>query len=107
VTGQPFGVDPTTPRDGSTPNPFERDTTIFKRGAPSGCGKTKQSGALDCTQEATKQIAASGGKLPTSSGGEIAVTMHQVNQDGAGPMKAFVDPTGTGNNFQTAKVNSL
>ena len=104
VSGQPFGVDPTTPRDGSKPNPFERDTTVFQRGAATGCGKTKQSGALDCTQAAAAQMDAAGGQLPTSSGGQIAVTMHQVNQDGAGPMKAFVDPTGTGNSFQAATV---
>ena len=75
-------------------------------GPVSGCGRTKPSGPLDCAEQAAAQLKATGGKLPTSSGGQIDVTMHQVNQDGAGPMKAFVDPTGTGDDFQPAEVYS-
>ncbi|RWA12772.1 hypothetical protein EKO27_g2319 [Xylaria grammica] len=60
-----------------------------------------------------KSIAASAGKgatsgLPTSSDdGSITMTFRQINQDGAGPLKADIDGTSGGtdiNAFQTADV---
>jgi hypothetical protein len=107
VTGTAFALQPGTVSDngGLALKKFEGDTTIFSRAGTSGCGRTENSGQLDCAQQAQAQLSASGGGLPTcSSSGEIAVTMHQVNQDGAGPLKAFIDTTGTGQNFQKATV---
>jgi Egh16-like virulence factor len=110
VTGTAFAIQPSAVSDngGLATKKFEGDTTIFSRASTSGCGRTENSGQIDCAQEAQNQLEASGGQLPTcASTGEIAVTMHQVNEDGAGPLKAFVDTTGTGTNFQQAEVNNL
>ena len=107
VTATAFAIQPNVVSNaaGLPTKKFEGDTTIFSRASTTGCGKTENSGQLDCAQQAQTQLAATGGQLPTcSSNGEISVTMHQVNQDGAGPMKAFVDPTGTGQNFKAATV---
>jgi hypothetical protein len=45
------------------------------------------------------------GQLPqVSSGGEITMTVHQVNGDGAGPYDCMIDTTGTGTNWQAIDV---
>ena len=56
VTGVGFGVDPSTPRDGSQPNPFEQDTSIIRNGEiASGktdvCGRTKIGGNNNVAQQ--------------------------------------------------------
>lgn len=35
-----YVVDPSTPRDGTTRNPFQQDTTRFKGDAAATCGET-------------------------------------------------------------------
>ena len=50
-------------------------------------------------------MAVAGGTLPqVSAGGQVDMTLHQVNGDGAGPYTCEVDMTGTGQNFQSATV---
>jgi hypothetical protein len=45
------------------------------------------------------------GQLPqVSPGGEISMTVHQVNGDGAGPYTCMIDTTGTGTNWQAIDV---
>ncbi|MGF1973962.1 hypothetical protein, partial [Staphylococcus aureus] len=49
ITGVGFGVDAATPRDGSSPNPFEQDTSIIRdneiqSGKSDVCGRTKIGG---------------------------------------------------------------
>lgn len=49
VTGQGFGVIPSTPRNGTTPVPFQQDTSIIKdaeitAGTASVCGRTLAGG---------------------------------------------------------------
>lgn len=40
------------------------------------------------------------GSLPrVSQGGELTMTLHQVNRDGAGPYVCMIDATGTGTNW--------
>lgn len=46
-----------------------------------------------------------GGTLPqVSAGGEISMTLHQVNGDGAGPYKCMIDATGTGTQWTPIQV---
>ncbi|KAI8853619.1 hypothetical protein BC829DRAFT_486682 [Chytridium lagenaria] len=46
-----------------------------------------------------------GGQLPsTGANGMLTMTYHQVNADGAGPLTAEVDTTGTGTNWQRVQV---
>jgi len=77
-------------------------------GAADGSGGTKTpKGTVETgVQAAVGQGAASG--LPTcSDSGVVKMTFHQVNQDGAGPLTADIDPTSGGTDpaaFQSAQV---
>jgi hypothetical protein len=58
VIGQGMGIIATTPRDGSTRNPFEQDTSIIRdRDINSGkagvCGRTPAGGSNDVEAEVT------------------------------------------------------
>lgn len=49
----------------------------------------------------------SGATLPqVSPGGEISMTVHQVNGDGAGPYTCMIDATGTGTQWTTMQVTT-
>ncbi|KAJ7275214.1 hypothetical protein B0H12DRAFT_245881 [Mycena haematopus] len=101
-----FGIIATTPRDGSTPNPFEQDTSVIRNveiasGKTGVCGRTKAGGNNDV---ATQLAAASQAGLPTAGAdGSVTMTLHQVNQDGAGPYTCDVSTDG-GNTFTAATV---
>lgn len=79
----------------------EVDTTVFGIRAlniqTDGLGKTEGQGknTVDMLTQAMEQ---SGNTLPqvSSSGGSIQGTFHIVTTDGAGPVQAVIDPTGTG-----------
>ncbi|KAG8735416.1 hypothetical protein FRC10_010621 [Ceratobasidium sp. 414] len=104
--GAGMGVDPSTPRNGVTAKPFQQDTSIIRdseimTGKVGPCGRTKQRGAIDIDAE---MAAASSAGLPsTMPNGEIRMTLHQVNQDGAGPYTCDVSADG-GKYFQAATV---
>ena len=50
-------------------------------------------------------MAMSGDALPqVSAGGELMMTLHQVNGDGAGPYTCMIDATGTGTNWTPIQV---
>ncbi|KAF2503259.1 hypothetical protein BU16DRAFT_555265 [Lophium mytilinum] len=88
-------------------------------GAAGGAGKANAGGATAAgakTAKGTSEqgVSAAAGKgatsgLPTcADDGSITMTFHQVNQDGAGPLTAAVDPTSGGTDataFQTAQVS--
>lgn len=106
ITGAGMGIDPATPRDGTRAKPFQQDTSIIRdREIESGkvgpCGRTSQKGAIDMASE--MEAAASAGMPSATASGEIQMTLHQVNQDGAGPYTCDVSADG-GNTFQAAKV---
>ena len=75
-------------------------------GAASAGTKTPAGTKENGVAAAAGSGAASG--LPTTADdGTISMTFHQVNQDGAGPLAASIDPTSGGTDpaaFQTAKV---
>ncbi|KAL5478343.1 hypothetical protein ACEPAI_2527 [Sanghuangporus weigelae] len=106
VNGQGFGIIASTPRNGGLPVPFEQDTSIIrnneiKSGKTGACGRTKAGGNNDVAQQLS---AASSAGLPSAgSDGSVAMTLHQVNQDGAGPYSCDVSGDG-GNTFTDAQV---
>ncbi|KAJ7625932.1 hypothetical protein FB45DRAFT_750335 [Roridomyces roridus] len=106
VQGTGFGILASTPRDGSSPNPFEQDTSVIRNqdiasGKTGVCGKTKAGGNNDV---ASQLAAASAAGLPSAAAdGSVTMTLHQVNQDGAGPYTCDVSGDG-GNTFQAATV---
>ncbi|KAJ2893090.1 hypothetical protein MKZ38_009063 [Zalerion maritima] len=77
----------------------EIDTTVFnkKNIQTNGLGKTQKNGknTIDMLSLATEQ---SGPVLPQVSGtnGTLTGVFHIVTSDGAGPLKAVLDPTATG-----------
>lgn len=76
----------------------EPDTTVFGQTdiATDGLGKTKGSGKNTVAMVADT-MAQSGSTLPqVTDGGMISGTFHIVTTDGAGPVSAMIDPTGTG-----------
>ncbi|KAJ3115746.1 hypothetical protein HDU96_000077 [Phlyctochytrium bullatum] len=102
VAGTGFGVDPSTPRDCTQRNPCQQDSSILRGG---GCGRTLQSGQLNVATEMQKQLDLGGGQLPSvGPNGQLRVTYHQVNADGAGPLSASLDTTGAGTNFQPVRI---
>ncbi|KAJ8453549.1 hypothetical protein ONZ45_g19673 [Pleurotus djamor] len=102
VTGQGFGVDASTPRDGSRRNPFQQDTSIIRdreiaQGTAGVCGRTLGGGNNDVQAQMT---AASAAGLPSAAAdGTVTMTLHQVNGDGAGPYTCQVSADGTGQDF--------
>ncbi|KAK2034722.1 hypothetical protein LX32DRAFT_678808 [Colletotrichum zoysiae] len=77
----------------------ELDTTVFgaKNIMTDGLGKTTGGGKVKVADIA-QAMALSGDTLPqvSSTGGSISGTYHCVTTDGAGPINAVLDPTGTG-----------
>lgn len=62
-----------------------------------GLGRTQAGGAVHVA-DLKRAMALSGGVLPqvSSTGGVISGTFHVVTTDGAGPLRAILDPTATG-----------
>ncbi|KAG8830366.1 hypothetical protein FRC18_008207 [Serendipita sp. 400] len=107
VSAMAMGVVATTPRDGTRRNPFQTDSSIIndeeiESGEASPCGRTLQGGV---NQIASEVDAASSAGLPAmSADGQITMTLHQVNGDGAGPYTCDISTDATGTNFQPATV---
>ncbi|KAH8722586.1 hypothetical protein GQ44DRAFT_729462 [Phaeosphaeriaceae sp. PMI808] len=103
--GSAIGVDPTTPRDGTGRNPFQQDSTRFRGDAAATCGETLGGGDNAIEAGTAKVMQLNGATLPqVTPGGQIMMTVHQVNSDGAGPYKCMIDATGTGTNWQPITV---
>ena len=90
ISGSALAIDPSTPRTGSGARPFQRDTSVIRNsdiasGATSACGKTKEGGSFDMVEATDKIMSANGGLPSVKPGGEVTMTLHQINQDGAGP----------------------
>ncbi|KAF3936021.1 hypothetical protein ABW19_dt0204018 [Dactylella cylindrospora] len=110
VQGAALGMDPNTPRDGTRRRPFQQDTTIFEEDADelataSGCGQTLAGGANN-VQSGVSAMAAQGTIPQVTAGGQLTMTLHQVNADGAGPYACMIDMTGTGASFQPLQVTT-
>ncbi|KAJ6509367.1 hypothetical protein C8R47DRAFT_1182772 [Mycena vitilis] len=102
-----FGIIASTPRNGASPKPFEQDTSVIRdkeiaSGKTGVCGRTAAGGNNDV---AAQLAAASSAGLPTAAAdGSVTMTLHQVNQDGAGPFTC--DVSGDGVTFQAATVTT-
>jgi hypothetical protein len=95
--GTALGIDPSTPRDGTKKKPFEQDTTRFAGAQADTFGETAEGGNNDPETGTTAILAQNGGVLPqVSPGGEVEMTLHQVNADGAGPYTCMINADGTG-----------
>lgn len=103
--GSAIGVDPNTPRDGTNRNPFQQDSTRFRGDAAATCGETLGGGANDIQAGTAQVMQLNGPTLPqVTAGGQVMMTVHQVNSDGAGPYTCMIDATGTGTAWQPMTV---
>lgn len=96
-SGMALGIDTSTPRDGTRRSPFQQDTTRFRGDAAETLGETLAGG--DNSVEAGTQaiLAETGDSLPqVTAGGEVQMTLHQVNSDGAGPYACMINADATG-----------
>lgn len=93
---------------GSGPNSLtEVDTTVFgshRINTDQDIGSTEQAGNNQLA-DITQTMEQSGEVLPqiSGSGGSVKTTYHIVTSDGAGPVQALIDETGTGA-WSTAKA---
>ncbi len=89
--GSALGIDSSTPRDGTRRKPFQQDTTRFQGDAADTFGETLEGGDNDPEAGTAAILAENGGTLPqVTPGGEVQMTLHQVNGDGAGPYTCMV-----------------
>lgn len=89
--GSALGIDPSTPRDGTRRRPFQQDTTRFQGDAAETFGETLEGGDNDPETGTAAIMEQNGDTLPQiTPGGEVQMTLHQVNGDGAGPYTCMV-----------------
>ncbi|KAJ4416084.1 hypothetical protein N0V85_002428 [Neurospora sp. IMI 360204] len=90
--GMALGIDPSTPRTGTKKTPFQVDTTRFRGQAAKTVGQTIQGGANDVEKGTQAILDNTGGSLPqVTAGGSVKMTLHQINQDGAGPFSCMIN----------------
>ncbi|KAK3945997.1 putative mas3 protein [Diplogelasinospora grovesii] len=82
---------------------------VLPRAGSSGGGTKTPKGTKEAAVKAATGAAATSGLPTTQDDGTITMTFHQVNQDGAGPLKAAIDATSGGSDpsaFKTAAVTT-
>lgn len=83
--GMALGIDTSTPRDGTRRDPFQQDSTRFKGDQADTFGETLAGGDNNLEVGTKAIMVETGQQLPqVSAGGEISMTLHQVNADGGG-----------------------
>ncbi|KAM3557864.1 hypothetical protein ARSEF4850_004875 [Beauveria asiatica] len=105
-SGMALGVVTTTPRDGTRRNPFQQDATRFRGASADTFGETVGQGANNLESGMSKIMAETGDALPqVTPGGQLTMTLHQVNSDGAGPYKCMINADGTGATWEDIQVS--
>ncbi|EGX95490.1 hypothetical protein CCM_00144 [Cordyceps militaris CM01] len=104
-SGMALGIVSSTPRDGTRRNPFQQDATRFRGASAQTFGETVGAGANDVESGTAKIMAETGDSLPqVTAGGQVTMTLHQVNADGAGPYTCMINADGTGGNWENIQV---
>ncbi|KAF7555456.1 hypothetical protein G7Z17_g2104 [Cylindrodendrum hubeiense] len=104
-SGMALGVDTTTPRDGTRRRPFQQDATRFQGDAEATVGETVGAGDNDLESGTSAILAETGDDLPQiTPGGELSMTLHQVNSDGAGPYTCMINDDGTAASWTEIEV---
>ena len=94
-SGMALGVDTSTPRDGTRRRPFQQDATRFRGASKKTVGETVGAGDNDVESGTASILEETGDKLPqVTPGGELKMTLHQVNADGAGPYTCMINNDG-------------
>lgn len=104
-TGMALGIDTSTPRDGTRRNPFQQDSTRFKGQAAKTVGETLGGGTNQLEAGTQAILAETGDSLPqVTAGGQVQMTLHQVNADGAGPYTCMINADGTAQTWNNIQV---
>ncbi|KAI0380445.1 hypothetical protein F5Y04DRAFT_281831 [Hypomontagnella monticulosa] len=104
-SGMALGVDSSTPRDGTRRRPFQQDSTRFRGDQADTFGETIGAGNNDLEQGTQAILAETGDQLPqVTPGGQLKMTLHQVNADGAGPYTCMINDDGTGADWDDIQV---
>ncbi|KAG8425648.1 hypothetical protein J3458_002330 [Metarhizium acridum] len=103
--GMALGIDTSTPRDGTRRNPFQQDATRFRGASAKSVGETVGAGSNSIESGTQAIMSEMGGTLPqVTPGGNVQMTLHQVNGDGAGPYTCMINSDGTGQSWQNIQV---
>ncbi|KYK57476.1 hypothetical protein DCS_04486 [Drechmeria coniospora] len=103
--GMALGIVTSTDRTGTRRNPFQQDSTRFRGDAAESVGETLGGGTNDVESGTSAIMAETGGQLPVvRAGGELEMTLHQVNADGAGPYTCMINDDGTAKSWQNIQV---
>ncbi|KAK3353525.1 hypothetical protein B0T25DRAFT_591045 [Lasiosphaeria hispida] len=106
-TGMALGIDTSTPRDGTRRNPFQQDSTRFRGDAAETFGETLGGGDNQLEAGTAAIMAETGTELPqVSQGGEVQMTLHQVNADGGGPYTCMINADSTGQQWTNIQVTT-
>ncbi|KAK7422965.1 1,3-beta-glucanosyltransferase gas1 [Neonectria punicea] len=104
-SGMALGVDTSTPRDGTRRRPFQQDATRFRGDAEDTVGETIGAGDNDLESGTSAILDETGDDLPQiTAGGELTMTLHQVNSDGAGPYTCMINDDGTAASWTEIEV---
>ncbi|KAI0905979.1 hypothetical protein F4823DRAFT_110042 [Ustulina deusta] len=106
-SGMALGIDTTTPRDGTRRRPFQQDSTRFRGDQADTVGETVGAGDNDIETGTQAILAETGDQLPQiSQGGELKMTLHQVNADGGGPYTCQINADGTAQAWEDITVTT-
>lgn len=106
-SGMALGVDPNTPRDSTRRDPGQQDSTRFKGDAADTVGETLGGGNNDIDAGTKAIMTMTGDMLPqVAAGGEIQMTVHQVNGDGAGPYACMINTDATAAQWTDIQVTT-
>ncbi|KAI1487756.1 hypothetical protein F5X96DRAFT_672353 [Biscogniauxia mediterranea] len=106
-SGMALGVDTSTPRDGTRRRPFQQDSTRFRGDQADTLGETIGAGDNNLEQGTQAIMAETGDQLPqVTQGGQLTMTLHQVNADGAGPYTCMINDDGTAETWQDIDVTT-
>ncbi|KAH8770763.1 CAS1 protein [Diaporthe sp. PMI_573] len=106
--GMALGIDTATPRDGTRRNPFQQDSTRFKGQAADTVGETLAGGDNDVDAGTTAIMGETGESLPqVTQGGEVQMTLHQVNGDGGGPYSCAINDDATAATWTDIRVTDM
>lgn len=105
--GMALGIDSSTPRDGTRRNPFQQDSTRFRGASADTFGETLGGGSNQVEAGTRAIMAETGDQLPqVSAGGQVKMTLHQVNADGGGPYTCMINADATGADWQDISVTT-
>ncbi|KAI9734295.1 MAG: hypothetical protein M1834_002399 [Cirrosporium novae-zelandiae] len=96
-TSQGFLVEQQIARNCTSISPCQQDSTIIrdaeiKANVVNECGRTELAGNIDVGEQTENELAKNR-VTSVTKGSTLAVTIHQVNADGAGPYECDVDET--------------